>query len=91
LGGYELADGTQVRFSNWYHSNFPELHADFMTQLTEDFGILWGWGTGNKVKSTPSIPVFAWGLSLKLTQAKTPFELLPLRWTPGQANLACFS
>jgi hypothetical protein len=48
LGGYELADGTQVRFSDWYHSNFPELHAEFMTQLTEDFGIFWGLGTGEQ-------------------------------------------
>jgi hypothetical protein len=48
LGGYELADGTQVRFSDWYHSDFPELHADFLTQITEDFGIIWGVGTGER-------------------------------------------
>ncbi|MDF2388665.1 hypothetical protein JMG10_45045 [Nostoc ellipsosporum NOK] len=57
-GGYELQTGSRVSFSQWYQTNWVDMHADFMTQLTEDTGILWGFGTGEqgeKYRIEPSL------------------------------------
>lgn len=48
IGGYELQDGTWVDFDKWYHTDWIDLHADFLTQFNDDFGILWGFGTGER-------------------------------------------
>ncbi|MCO8146403.1 hypothetical protein NHN26_14335 [Rhodovulum tesquicola] len=47
-GAYELADGTQVAFWNWYSPNIPELSMIVLTQVSADFGIIWGLSTGEK-------------------------------------------
>jgi hypothetical protein len=57
-GGYELADQTWVSFVPWYRTDMAEVHADFLTQLTDDFGVLWGFGTGEhgvKYRIDPSL------------------------------------
>ena len=48
VGGYELADGTWTSFHQWYHTDWPEVHVEFMTQMSDDFGVLWGLGTGER-------------------------------------------
>lgn len=58
VGGYELQDGTWVSFEKWYHANWIDLHADFLTELADDFGVLWGVGTGEwapKYRIDPSL------------------------------------
>lgn len=58
IGGYELQDGTWVSFDKWYHADWIDLHADFLTQLDDDFGVLWGLGTGEwaeKYRIDPSL------------------------------------
>lgn len=45
-GGYELADGAWQPFLGWYRTDWPELHVEFMTQLSESFGLLWGLSSG---------------------------------------------
>ena len=45
-GGYELARGGWVSLPKWYHTDWPDTHIDLLTQLGDDFGILWGFGTG---------------------------------------------
>ncbi|RUU12526.1 hypothetical protein EOD23_07220 [Mesorhizobium sp. USDA-HM6] len=57
-GGYELQDGSQVSFNRWYHTNWIDMHVDLLTQLTENSGILWGFGTGEqaeKYRIAPSL------------------------------------
>jgi hypothetical protein len=49
-GGYELQSGSWVSFNQWYHTDWIDLHVDFITQLTENTGILWGLGTGEKAE-----------------------------------------
>ncbi|PBC01271.1 hypothetical protein [Mesorhizobium sp. WSM3860] len=49
-GGYELQDGSWVSFNRWYHSNWVDMQVDFLTQLTENSGILWGVGTGERAE-----------------------------------------
>lgn len=45
-GGYELSNGNYVDFRKWYTSKWNDVEFHFMTQLHPDFGILWGFTTG---------------------------------------------
>ncbi|UVK48976.1 hypothetical protein BPNPMPFG_006622 (plasmid) [Mesorhizobium sp. AR07] len=59
-GGYELSDGTQVSFDKWYHSSWVDMRFEMLTQLSDDFGILWGASTGQraeKVRIEPGVKV----------------------------------
>ena len=47
-GGFERADGSWKSFEQWYAPRFPEMRFDYMTQLTPNFGILWGVSTGER-------------------------------------------
>ena len=46
--GYELSGGERVSFDDWYRVRSPDLRVDFLTELTPDFGLLWGFGTGER-------------------------------------------
>ena len=57
-GGYELQNGTFVSFNQWYRASWVDMHVDLLTQITEDTGILWGFGTGEegeKYRIAPSL------------------------------------
>ena len=57
-GGYELQNGSWVSFTQWYHANWVDMHVDLLTQITQDTGILWGFGTGEegeKYRIEPSL------------------------------------
>jgi hypothetical protein len=59
-GGYELSAGTPVVLADWYRTDWPDTHIDMLTQLGDDFGILWGYGTGEqgeKYRIDPSLRV----------------------------------
>ena len=61
-GGYELSGGGFVDFSKWYDQKWIDIEFHFMTQLHEDFGILWGFSTGEwgeKYKISPSLKLGA--------------------------------
>ena len=60
-GGYELQSGSWVSFNQWYHANWVDLHVDLITQLTENTGILWGFGTGEKAEKYSIEPSFKLG------------------------------
>ena len=58
IGGYELSNGTWQSFGKWYGTDWQEVRADFLTQVTDDFGLLWGVGTGEygeKYRIDPSV------------------------------------
>jgi hypothetical protein len=46
LGSFELSGGGVVDFRRWYRQNWMEMRVDFMTQIAESFGILWGVSSG---------------------------------------------
>jgi hypothetical protein len=48
VSGYELSDGTPVSFAGWYHSDWPDTRVDLLTQFGDDFGLLWGFSTGER-------------------------------------------
>ena len=57
-GGYELAHAEWQSFYNWYHTNWFDVRVDMLTQYTPDFGVLWGFSTGEageKFNIQPSI------------------------------------
>ncbi|SDA80777.1 hypothetical protein SAMN02927914_03203 [Mesorhizobium qingshengii] len=57
-GGYELQNGSRVSFNQWYRASWVDMHVDLLTQITEDTGILWGFGTGEegeKYRIEPSL------------------------------------
>jgi hypothetical protein len=47
-GSYELSDGTKVSFVQWYHTDWVDVRIDMLTQLSDNFGILWGVSTGER-------------------------------------------
>lgn len=56
--GFESAGGEQVAFSHWYGSNWTDMRATWMTQLSANTGLIWGLGTGEqgrKYSISPSL------------------------------------
>ncbi len=47
-GGYELADGTWISFDPWYRNDWRAVFIDMLTQTSDDFGIMWTLGTGER-------------------------------------------
>lgn len=47
-GGYELSGGAYVDFRDWYSPRVPDVTILFLTEVTPDFGIIWGFGTGER-------------------------------------------
>lgn len=46
--GFELAKGGWVPFADWYHTDWPDTRIDMLAQFGEDFGLLWGFSTGER-------------------------------------------
>ncbi len=60
-GGYELQNGSWVSFDQWYRANWIDMHVDLLTQITDDTGILWGFGTGEEGEKYRIQPSFKFG------------------------------
>lgn len=48
VGGYELADGTNQDFAQWYDSRWRDLSVSFLTQVDDGFGLYWGFSSGER-------------------------------------------
>ncbi len=73
-GGYDLQDGTWVSFDKWYHTDWPEVHVDFLTQFSSYSGLLWGFSTGERGEKYEIQPGLKLGL---ITQTQlTPTSTL---------------
>lgn len=56
--GFDAAGGERVAFSDWYGSDWTDMRATWMTQLSPATGFIWGLGTGergSKYRIAPSI------------------------------------
>jgi hypothetical protein len=60
--GYELADGTPVSFRPWYASNRKDLQLTWLTELSANYGLLWGIGTGERGEKYHIQPAFKIGV-----------------------------
>jgi hypothetical protein len=59
-GGYELSDGTKVNFQDWYGRQWTDVHVEMLTELTKDFGVVWGLSSGEsgpKYKIYPGLQI----------------------------------
>jgi hypothetical protein len=61
-GGYELADGTAVRFDPWYRSNWRDMSVSFLTEAAPNWGLIWGPSTGEKGEKYQIDPALEVGL-----------------------------
>jgi len=58
--GFELSDGTPLVFGDWYRSDWRDLRVTMMNEISRDFGVYWGFGTGERAEKyeiQPSIVV----------------------------------
>lgn len=46
--GYELSNGQPVLFDRWYRTQWQDLQLTFMTELHPQWGLIWGFGTGER-------------------------------------------
>jgi hypothetical protein len=56
--GYELAGGEFRSFAGWYGTRQREIDVSFLTQISEDLGLVWGFSTGEegeKYRISPGI------------------------------------
>lgn len=44
----ELSDGTGVDLERWYPAHLRDFHVSFLTQMSDDFGLIWGFRTGDR-------------------------------------------
>lgn len=57
---YELADGTPVDLRDWYRTTIPEISVEFLTELSDNFGLIWGFRSGEsgeKYRITPGMRI----------------------------------
>jgi hypothetical protein len=58
VGGYELEDGTPVRFADWYTPRMSDLNVLFLSEINQSFAVTWGLSTGeqgDKYKIEPGV------------------------------------
>ena len=47
-GGYELSTGSPQNFKSWYSTPFTDSRVSFISQINRNFGVIWGFSTGEK-------------------------------------------
>ena len=55
-GGFESATGQWVGFEKWYRPKWVDTRLTWMTQLTPQFGVLWGASTGERAEKYSIAP-----------------------------------
>ena len=79
VGSYELSGGGVVDFRRWYKQTWTEMRADFMTQITEGSGVLWGVSTGESGAKYRIAPGFKLGFILQAQP--TPMSFISISFT----------
>jgi hypothetical protein len=77
-GGYELSDGTPVRFYSWY-AGPPDLNIKFLTEINPSFGLTWGINTGSRGEKYTMAPGLWIGAIYRMELG--PQQSLTLSWT----------
>ena len=79
LGGYDTAGGQRVDFGRWYTTRWADAHVGWITQVDPNWGLLWGFGTGERAPKYSISPSLKLGL-LYVTQP-TRDSQFTFRWT----------
>lgn len=62
IGGYDTAQGQSVDFGHWYTTRWADARVGWMSQLNPNWGLLWGFGTGERAPKYSISPSFKLGL-----------------------------
>ena len=55
-GGFQSAGGQWVGFDKWYRPKWTDTHVTWMTQVSPEFGVLWGASTGERAEKYSIAP-----------------------------------
>ena len=94
MGGYESAHGEWIGFRRWYSRRYgwTNAHATWMTQITNNFGVIWGGSTGEwgeKYRIEPGIKIgFIYQLSSENKQSLFSIKASAL-WRGNLHESAC--
>lgn len=61
-GGYELSGGASVKFNSWYKADWVDTRLGWMTLLTPDVGLTFGFSTGERGEKYEIQPSLRLGL-----------------------------
>lgn len=63
--GYESASGGEISMNRWYATRWVDFHVGFLTRVSQNLGITWGFSTGEKGEKYTIDP--SWKLGLVYT------------------------
>jgi len=72
-GGFETSRGNRVEFNNWYTSKWYDTRISWMTQINQNFGVLWGFSTGEKAAKYSIDPGLKLGFLYQIQPQKHSF------------------
>lgn len=61
-GGFESAGGQWVSFDKWYRPKWADARVTWMTQVSPEFGMLWGLSTGEQAEKYSISPSLKLGI-----------------------------
>lgn len=62
-GGFESAGGQWVGFDKWYRPKWTDTRVTWMAQVSPEFGVLWGFSTGEQAEKYSISPSMKWGFA----------------------------
>jgi hypothetical protein len=69
-GGFETAEGAYIDFSRWYSPEWYDTRVSWMTQVTKQFGVIWGFGTGEQAEKYSIAPSLKIGVLYQTALSK---------------------
>ena len=74
-GGYETAGGERINFSRWYAPDSSDIQISWLTQLNRNFGLIWGFGTGESAEKYTISPSLRLGFTYQIESKNRRFAL----------------
>lgn len=59
--GFESAYGNRISFNKWYTTKWVDTRLTFLTQLSNEFGVIWGLSTGEQAEKYRIAPALKMG------------------------------
>jgi hypothetical protein len=70
-GGFETAGGAWIGFDRWYSSRWQDARFSWMTQLSPNLGVIWGFSTGERGEKYEIEPSLKLGLAVHAPVTRT--------------------
>lgn len=82
-GGFETSGGSRVDFRPWYSSRWTDASIGWMTQVTPNFGLLYGFSTGERGPKYEIAPALKLGFVMQAQTGRNAFVSLRASTTVG--------